>query len=281
MRQRSSSRSLRPGSVYAILSQVVESRVRGIGIAEALLGIFILLIGVVFVMELLINGERIGAQAANVTRAGEFGERVIQEIREWARTPANFDSDWSTYQGQTVTDSSGMSALVECNPGGKVLYSPNTSLESTRTDARRLGRSVVPVEVRVSWGRHDLVLHTLIAAPKKEWSAVAVALIGGSMPLGQDLEAEFAAQLLDADGAAIPDVTFYWRQNPLTGRGTMLVNNAPRDGTRMGLHHLVTLVPAQGALPPIQEFAAGETNMEAEARYFGQLIEGSLDVPLQ
>ncbi len=201
----------------------------------------------------------------------------MDSVRAWAADPANFASAWNPYDSDTYAFPGGFSAMIESDPGGRVLYSPSTSLEANFPGRmRHLDRSVVPVRVTVEWadGR-SIQTFSYVGEPELTLDPTArVVVTGPPGPVPPGGTADFSAQLVDGSGTVVTDIIFRWGLVPVTGNGTLLENFFDRTGEQMRLYHEYTL--ASGVPAVIR----GDVDVSAAARYRGRpLFNGTQDAP--
>lgn len=218
-----------------------------------------------------------------------FGRKVLQQIRVWARDPANYNSTWAPYDGVEFTDPDypGAVARVECDPNGREILAPSSELEGMYgADAKRLGSSVVPVQVTVDWGMpgRELRMMSYIGEPERVLPAnprVTVQRVSGpSDPVPEGGTIGFTAELRDSSGEAIPDVVFEWTLVPISGNATLLHQDAPRTGATMELLHNYVWNPLMS--PPAGGPISGEVRVEVLCRYRGrEIVNAPLSVQLQ
>ena len=261
---------------------------RGVSLGEAIVAIFLIVSAVMVTVTLFHSGLRYARMAETRATAGIYGRKVMQQIRSWARNPANYDDpNWAPYNGVELTDPDfpGFLARVDCQPAGRDLLSPSSELETMHGAlAHRLDKAVVPVRVTVVWGQPEqrLPLVSLVGEPERELAAGPNVLVqrvsGPPDPVPELGEIGFTAQLLDSGGNPIPNVAFSWSLLPVTGNATLLVNAAPRDGSAMGLKHEYEWNPLMS--PPQVGPISGEVRLEAVCRYRGRKIVNAAPVPV-
>ena len=204
-----------------------------------------------------------------------LADSTMAEIRDWASLPANYDSDWSFWDGRTVTNPqyTSVQAIVRCTGAGRDLISPSSELETNYPPAlaRTLGKGVVPVEITVTGPSvQPLVVSSQVSPairPIAPGTNLSVSVASGTIPIARGSTAEFSAQLTDSAGVVIPNVTVDWFLLPQTGNGTLLLSTSPRNGSVMGVRNEFRLPNASIG------YAPGEIRLRARVRYHGQLIE--------
>ncbi|MEW6278019.1 MAG: hypothetical protein AB1758_05305 [Candidatus Eremiobacterota bacterium] len=217
---------------------------RGMSLTEVIISFFLLLTACLLVIRLFHSGFRHFQTTQRQAMATRLAEKVLDEVRAWAREPANFRSGWSTYRGVTRTDPdySGLVARVDCDPAGRVVYSPCSSVEASMApDSRQLDTSIVPVRVSVDWGgNRPVTLMAYCPEPPRTAARVVVRRTGGPAdPVPRDAMLDFTAELRDADDLPIMDVTFRWYVDPVApGLGNATVDpSTSRDGRQGRIRH--------------------------------------------
>jgi Tfp pilus assembly protein PilV len=258
---------------------------RAVSLAEAIVAIFLIVSAVMVSTSLFHSGLRYTRMTQTRAMAGMYGRKVMQEIRSWARQPANYDSDWSTYQGAELVDPDypGFVARVACLAAGREALSPSLGLEEMYgARAYRLPRASVPVRVNVAWGQPEqtLTLMSLVGEPERELDEDPTVVIqrvsGPAGPVPPRAEVGFTAQLRDSNGDPIPGIRFSWSLLPVTGNATLLKGSLPRDGSAMTLKHEYEWNPLMS--PPQVGPISGEVRLEAVCRYRGRRIVNAAPV---
>jgi hypothetical protein len=249
--------------------------------------IFLIVSSVMVTTSLFHSGLRYARMSQTRATAAIFGRKVMQQVRSWAREAANYDSDWSAYQGAELTDPDypGFVARVACQPGGRDLLCPSSELEGMYgSTAYSIPRATVPIRVTVIWGQPEqqLSLVSQIGEPERELPADPSVLVsrvsGPGDPVPPAAEVGFTAQLRDSAGDPIPGVSFSWSLVPVTGNATLLKGSAPRDGSAMTLKHEYEWNPLMS--PPQVGPISGEVRLEAVCRYRGRKIVHAAAVPV-
>lgn len=198
------------------------------------------------------------SQAAGVAR------NVMANIRASALDYPTFAAGLTAYSAATyqVGSFTATTSVV-----AQALYAPSTQLESTKSDPRRLVSSAWLARVRVTWPGVDptqaVEIEGLVAEPIRATPTIAItpAVPSYSAP-GIDL----SAQLLDAGGNPIDDVSFRWELVPGTvGAATITPND------RMGGTARLVAMPITG-LPLSPN---NTVQVTARAVYAGQPIEAT------
>lgn len=259
---------------------------QGLSFGEAVVAIFLILAGVIVTITLFHSGMRYSNSSQRRAMAAVFGRKVMMQVRAWARQPANFDSTWATYSGVDITDPDfpGMTAHVECDRNGRELFDPSSEFESDLGPiANRMQRSMIPVRVSVDWGMtgREVRLVSLVGAPERRVPATLVINrdSGPSDPVPSMGIVGFSAELRDAGGRPIPDITFSWSVLPISGNATLLKGAAPRNGQTMQLQHVYTWNPLM--TPPQSGPISGQVEIEVVCRYRGRRYVHAVPVALQ
>ncbi|MCA9792933.1 MAG: hypothetical protein KC910_14095 [Candidatus Eremiobacteraeota bacterium] len=250
---------------------------RGLSLAETIVALFLLVAAMLVMINLFHSALRYRAMVVQQMQATALARKVMAEVRDWARDPVNFDSNWSPYRGVTLTDPDypGLSAEVDCDELGRALYSPSTQLETLEgARARVLTRSLVPVRVQVNFGRdREVTLFSYVGERPRPLGAnpVVVTRTGGSPdPVPRDGTVDFGAQLLDSGGQPVADVTFDWAVKPVSGNAMLDRQPVSRDFRSMVLVHRMVINDL--VTPPEEGYASGTIEVQARARYHGQEV---------
>lgn len=245
----------------------------------------ILLTGALLLVTALMNrSNRYQQRSESLLDAAALADKVMTDVRVWARNGTNYDSGWSAWDGKMVTepDYPGLQALVDIKSVNQKIFSPNNPTELVfGASAREMQQG--SVTVRIQAGRDvnspvgRIVIWSLIAPPTpvNPCRVVVTSPIGGPMTVGETRA--FKAEAFDAGGRKLPPCCFEWRV--VSGSGSAAGGAASRDGRSYSISHTETRdlePPATGSEP-----AAGEVSVEADARIMGKVITGSLGVTLQ
>ncbi|MEW6282610.1 MAG: hypothetical protein AB1758_28630, partial [Candidatus Eremiobacterota bacterium] len=166
---------------------------RGFNLAETVLAYFLLAGTIYLIVGLFHTGLRAHSRTQRLTEATRVAENTLARVRAWAREPDNYLSAWSRYNGVTFADPDqpGFQVRVDCRPptpDSLDLFTPCRSLEADYLALgieRRMKGSVVPVRIRVSWGRSSqdqVTLWTHVAEPKRPLALVPT-LVNGEWTL--------------------------------------------------------------------------------------------------
>lgn len=250
---------------------------RGSLLLESILAVFLLLTGVIIFggffqrsAQMERNQERLAVQI-------ELAENTMAEIRTWATEPRNYHSDWSAWNGRTITSSSHpeISATITCPGTGRELFSPCSELEAnySASTARKIAKAVVPVEILVEAPPlKPLSIFTQVSPPRSVLGngvVLQVTRTSGTEPISRNGQATYRAELQDSSGNVIPGVTVQWFLTPQSGNGTLEVPE--RNGNRAIVHNYFRL-PGGGV-----GFASGSVLVRARVRYHGQMVQNGVD----
>jgi hypothetical protein len=249
--------------------------------------IFLIVSAVMVTVTLFHSGLRYARMSQTRAVAGMYGRKVMQQIRTWAVSPANYDdSDWDEYDDVELSDPDfpGFVARVNCEPAGRQLFSPSSELEGMYlATAHTMDKPVVPVRVTVVWGQPEqqLSLVSVVGAPERELgpspTVVLQRISGPAGPVPPLAEVRFGAQLLNSDGDAVPNVAFAWTVRSLSGSATLFRDGEPRDGSTIRLKHEFRWAPTPDGVGPVP----GDVEVEAVCRYRGRKFADAVVVVLQ
>lgn len=265
---------------------VGHRRRQGASLLEALIALA-LLTSVLAVFILLFHQSfRMGSRAQRASIATRLAENALEDIRDWASRPADWDAGFGAFTASPLIDPEfpDYPILVEVTP--LTIYSPCRSFEEALAwapgGARSLVDSVVTVEVQVAWGSgpHETVrLVSQLAEPARPLAGMAVALTrtaGPADPVPANQEVTYQAQLQDGSDP-IPDIMFQWYLKPLASPGTPPGNGTLRTTRRDGVEAIVENrylfnpnLPESD--PGRWRRVAGLVGVVARARYHGRLI---------
>ena len=259
---------------------------RGLSLAEAVVGVFVLLSAFVVLSRLFITGLRYSTLVDNQQTAVFLAESQLEDIRGWSaqtHSPGGATpfSDWTGCPGSpgpvARTGFGGYSIVV--NSTVHELLTPCTQWESLYTNPaqrRRMQQSCRRVRVTVSWADRTFQLESLVAAPMAAASTVVSVDVtpSGSSSIPQDTQSAFSATAQGPSGA-LPDVMWVWYLYGV-GDGTLQVD---RDGAGARLGHYLL----DAASPPaVTGYGTGPCVMRAIGRVRGKHVygdSGAIDLP--
>jgi hypothetical protein len=255
-------------------------------LAETIVALFILVAGGMACVSLALSAYRYQAGTLQAASAAQLSNQVLDRVRDWSRTPANFNSNWAIYQDAQFSnpDFPGFRIRVQCGATQRNIYSPSGSLEASRPGGgRRLG-TAMPVQVTVSWGseispRRHFLRSMLYGYPEtvRAVNPVTVELAAGhANPLAKDGSVTAKAHLWNADGQEITGVPFRWSvtTKDLGGMGTMDDTLDLSSRQARLLNYFYTGDPATST----RTYVPGEVLIAAVARYQGVEYAGFSDV---
>lgn len=222
-------------------------------------------------------------RSESLLEAAGYADQVMDDVRQWARNPVNYDGGWSSWQGRSLDSATfpGMKALVNVQTSGLTLYSPDYESEQLYRLAgktvRELPQAYVLVRVRAGrdlsspTGRVDV--YTMVASPSPQTGGSIV--ISGGTTLAPNGEEYYTATAYDGSGRELPQCCFDWHVH---GRGGWASSDVvSRDGRRLWVKHDQT---RWDDVLETDVAASGPIEVEAQARVMGKLITGTLDVTL-
>lgn len=153
--------------------------------------------------------------------ASRIAAKTMEEVRAWARDPANYDNNWdSTYPGTPYNDIDDSNYRVTVLQENHQALSPCTSLEQRWVASgkeRRLKRSFRKVTVAVAWSPDPtdrISITSLVGDPPRELTSssnpLEISYPDGMKDLAPEETQTLRAALRDVDGNEIPDVCFEW-----------------------------------------------------------------------
>lgn len=231
---------------------------RGASLLEAIVAIFLLVGGSLACFALLIQAFRYQAHSQVVTDATLVAEQSLESVRNWALTPANFDSDWSIYSAVDYpsTRPPGFIARVSVTP----LQGP----EEVITPCYR------QVTVTVFSGRRQvLALTGQVGSPLRRPALVRVEPEGATT-LAPEGRVRFRAYLVDASDVSVPGYSVNWSIMPQSDPGVPMLpgsGTVERVGANVGLltHRIYSPGPA---------YDPGWLKVRATCRYRDQVFTG-------
>ena len=224
-------------------------------------------------------------RSESLLEASGYADEVLDDIREWAKTPANYDGNWAAWDGRVLTSGTfpGLSARVDVQTTGLAdLYSPDTQAEALYpSDRRALDRAYVQVLVQAGRdlsspiGRVDVIAQLAPPAPAPAPAAASdfSIVISGSTSVAVGGTGTFSAQAF-AGGRLLPPVTFEWHLHNDDGEAE--AETPSRDGRSFRIvHNQTRWDDVLGEIP-----ASGNVEVEAVARIMGRIVRGYHGVSL-
>lgn len=245
---------------------------RALSLLETVVAIF-LLVGVLVVFARLIHTMLIyGVLAEQRSVASLAAQQKLEEIRDWANQGANFQGNWSTYDGQISTNPSFPGITLTCSVEDHVLSSPCTELESKASRPRQIVRSCKKVQVVARWSQdrgNFLRLVTLMGAPPREPNLALSVTSAIPDPLAALASGTASVTATDTTGQPLYDLFYTWSTLPTgidPGNGTATALDA--NANTAELRNQVLMPPA----PP--QVVSGTCSLGVTAVYRGRLLEG-------
>lgn len=249
---------------------------RGLSLPEVVLAVGLLFAVLLVVTQLISSSLLIARSADSCARASLLAENVLADIRRWAEVATNFSSDWSAWDGRTITDPDfpGLQAHVRVEEDGRRLFAPCSTMEAQEADPIILSRTVVPVQVEVAWASGRSVrLVTYLDEPGRSPASIEITRSGAADPVAPSQTTTLTVRLLDGAGRPIPDATFDWSALPITGNGSFVATT--RNGASVSYKH--EFVPPLG--PP--QLVPGMVDLEVRGSYRWQPVSAKVRVVLQ
>ena len=249
---------------------------RAVSLLEAVVALVILAGATLSSLTLFHLGLRRQSQSSQRILAVAVAERVLEEHRYNARTLSGYQALHSL-GGSYAADPLEPGFEVATQADEQILHSPCSALDEA-ADPRLLGSSSYCLHTVVRWNASDpgIRMATLIAEPRQIVASIHFSGVPAS--LAHDASADIFAQLLDSNGAVIPDVKFQFWVKPRTANATLV---RPRNGQQVRLINRLAPAPSLDATHnPGPTYSNGECILQARARYFGQLITAN-STPIQ
>lgn len=249
---------------------------RAVSLLEAVVALVILAGATLSSLTLFQLGLRRQSHSSQRVLAVAVAERVLEEHRYNARTLAGYQALHGLV-GSYAADPLEPTFEVATQAEEQILHSPCSALDES-ADPRLLGSSSYCLHTVVRWNAGDpgVRLSTLIAEPRQLVASIQFSGVPGS--LAHDASADIFAQLLDNNGAVIPDVKFQFWIKPRTANATLV---RPRNGQQVRIINRLAPAPSVDATHnPGPTYSDGECIVQARARYFGQIITANT-TPIQ
>ena len=211
---------------------------RGFSLVESVVGLFILLTAFTFVATIYNHSLSHLKGIERREGATQFLSNTLEELRSWARDPANYSQPtWAPFTNVVDPNFPGLEVRITTEPAN--LAASCDTLEQAKLPADRvsLSNSAKLVTARVFYqGNETNKVSTLISEPERTvhpTDPVEVTEISAvTTPLAREAEIRFEAKLLAADGTVIPDVNFNWAVVPSTGNASISqVSSSGEQGT--------------------------------------------------
>lgn len=246
-------------------------------IALVLLSGCLLLVG-----ALLHRSSQYQRRSESLLESAALADKVMGEVRGWARNGSNYDSNWSYWQGRTVSDPDypGLSARVDVQTTGVTVLSPDNLTELAYSNPREILKGAIRVRILAGPDLNSPVgrasLWSQIAPPSPQASGAHIVVnINNGAPMAHNETRSFTATAFDGGGRSLPHCCFEWRVRNQSGEANS--TGQSRDGRSFGIIYNTTREEGD---PPVTVYASGSVSIEAEARIGGRLIVGSTGVTL-
>ena len=247
---------------------------QAVSLLEAVVALVVLAGATLSSLTLFHLGLRRQSQSSQRTLAIAVAERTLEDYRYQARTIAGYRAlqslNGNSYAGDSLEPAFEVATLAE----QQVLHSPCSAFDEA-ADPRDLRSSSYRLTTVVRWNQSDpgVRLVTLVAEPHQE--ARRIRFTGLPSSLAHDASADISAQLVDVNGAVIPDVKFQFWVKPRTANASL---RRPRNGQQvLLLNRLAPPVGSDITNAPAATYSNGLCVLQARARYFGRIL--SADAP--
>lgn len=234
-------------------------------ITEAVIALFLIAYCALTVFQLLNLGVNIDARAERAECAVAVASKHMERLRQWAQTPANFDSNWSTQVG-TIVDTEFPEYQVTITATNETLYSPCSQLESNWAppfnpvdDRRKMPNTFKKVLIAASWKpgspSSQVTIVSLVGAPSQRLATLTIQTTSPyNVPMNQDEAVNATVVAQDAGGNNLKDVFFKWSHTPssVTGSvGSFPPAGQTRDGRTMQFKHFYCIQMVSGISQPV------------------------------
>ncbi len=264
----------------------VRVRVRGLSLAETVIGLFLLTFGMLVAIRLFDAGLQHQATIERRALATKLAEKSMARVRAWARisippntasSSYNFDqASWAPAVPASDPDYPGFSVAVKTS--NLTLYSPCSEFEAPYTatgEAREMTRSARSVKISVTDPtnpRFSVDLVSWVTDPARHLDHVTMTPVAGTIPAefepagsltspAPNSWIEFKATGHFSDGSEVPDLMFDWYTVPMGGNGTVI---PARDGRTAKFINAVAMSKTD---PPIS--TAGQVAFVVHGQYRG------------
>jgi len=234
-------------------------------ITEAVIALFLIAYCALTVFQLLNLGVNIDGRAERAECAVAVASRHMQRLRQWAETPANFESDWSTQVGTSV-DAEFPEYQVTVEATSETLYSPCSQLESNWAppsnpvdDRRKMPNTFKKVLITASWkpgsASSQVTIVSLVGAPSQRLATLNIQTTSPyNVPMNHDEAVNATVVAQDAGGNNLKDVFFRWWHRPTSVSGS--VGSFPptgqtRDGRTTQFKHFYCIQTVSGISQPV------------------------------
>lgn len=251
---------------------------------ETIVALVILAGSLLLVTALFTRSNRYQQRSESLLDAAALADKVMADVRVWARTPANYSGSWAAWNGRLVSEADypGLQAQVDIRTAHQKIFSPDNPTEMVyAAAAREMQQGSVTVRIQAARdvtspvGR--IVIYTLIAPPTPDTSSAPTVVV--SSPLGTPMAVgesrAFTAEAFDGAGRKLPPCCFEWRVR--SGDGSATSHGQSRDGRSYSISHTETRENDLGVSEP----SSGGVTVEADARIMGVVRTGRLGVMLQ
>lgn len=236
-------------------------------LSETVLAFFLLsgvLLVVVRLMHVMLQYQ---VRAERQVLAAAAAEKVIEEMRAVALTPAGFQSLAATYDATTRTfpDFPGIAVTAWVQPYATL--SPCQTLEAGFANPRQFDQSLLLVQAVANFNGRSVQVTSLVGEPRRTPGVLSVSVTGPTTlaVMGTtDLSAS-----LDGGGGLLEDVTFHWSVEPVVPTpGNATVTTLARSGSQARLQNVYTAPDGS----PLQ--VPGTVRVSARAHYRGREYQG-------
>ena len=282
-----------------------RSNRRGLSLVEAIISIFLMVMGFLVMGQLYHSAMQYQAMVTERTVAATLAERQMERIRGWSaqvhKSPggtASFDNaSWASCPGAgaTTTDPDNPGFNITVQTVAQALYSPCTQFETQPLQGapRRINTAARRVDVLVRWqSNREFVLSSLVCLPTGEPKGAAPVGVGAIGSLAFDARRTTSANLTNADNRLIPDAFFTWEVASLAPSADPPYNSAvgpgagtsepDRDGrSALIANYIYTTSPPSPPVNPNKGWAPGDTLFVATTRYRGRRLQGAAQVQMQ
>jgi type II secretory pathway pseudopilin PulG len=255
---------------------------RGSTLVETIIALVLLSGCLLLVSALLQRSSRYQQRSESLLEAGALADKVISDIRAWAKNGANYDGNWAFWQGRLVNDPDfpNLSARVDVQNTGLTVLSPDKHTELAYSSPREILKGSVLVRVQAGRDLNSpvgrLAIWSLVAPPSPVIGATIVVNTSGT-PMAVGETRGFTATAFDGGGRELPQCCFEWRVRNQSGEASP--GSQTRDGRSYSISHTRTRDDDDDDTTP-EVPAAGTVLVQAEARILGELVIGSATVAL-